>query len=277
MREWQNQKAQAEAVEPKVEGNLALEVDSLAIRREDLIHAQLKATQRKFDRALVVVSEALAKGAVGVSFSGGKDSTVVLDLVRRIDPNSAAAFFDSGAELQGTIQIVADYGVEIIHPRMTLLDMARYVGWWGYHDPVDPDCGFDAKTVLIQEPSEAFVVRRRLSVVAYGLRMQESGGRKVHLATRGELWRGRDRTWYCAPLAKWSLSDVWAYIASRRLRYHPAYDALSAAGIPREAQRIGAAIGSAGAGMGRHWHLRIAEPETWRRLVVEFPALAAQS
>jgi len=37
-------------------------------------------------------------GAVYVSFSGGKDSTVLLDLVRRIYPDVPAVFCDTGLE-----------------------------------------------------------------------------------------------------------------------------------------------------------------------------------
>lgn len=37
-------------------------------------------------------------GAVYISFSGGKDSTVLLDLVRRIYPNIPAVFCDTGLE-----------------------------------------------------------------------------------------------------------------------------------------------------------------------------------
>lgn len=38
------------------------------------------------------------KGQVYVSFSGGKDSTVLLDLARRIYPEIPAVFVDTGLE-----------------------------------------------------------------------------------------------------------------------------------------------------------------------------------
>lgn len=245
-----------------------------ALRPEDFVNARLAAFRSRVDRSLDVIRRAAEIGAVGVSFSGGKDSTVSLDLVRQVLPDAPAAFFDSGAELDGTREMVERAGAETVHPRLTMLDMARYAGWWGYASPVDPDSEFDAKQVLIQEPSETFVVKRGLRVVVHGVRASESHGRAMHVGSRGELYRGRDGTWYCMPLARWSLTDVWAYIASRGLRYHRAYDALSAAGIPREGQRVSGALGERGSGFGRHEALRIVEPETWRRLAVEFPSLA---
>lgn len=250
--------------------------DGSALRPEDYVHAKLGAFARRIDTALSAIARAAATGPLGVSFSGGKDSTVTLDLVRRVVPDAPAALFDSGVELRGTHEMAAHVGAIVIHPRLTMLDLARYAGWWGYADPVDPDVEFDAKQVLIQEPSETFVVRGRLRVVALGLRAQESRGRALHTSSRGELYRGRDGTWYCNPIARWTLADVWSYIASRGLRYHPAYDALSAAGLPRESQRVSGALGERGSGWGRHAALRIIDPDQWHALAREFPSIGLQ-
>ena len=40
------------------------------------------------------------EGGVYVSFSGGKDSTVLLDIVRRLYPDVPAVFSDTGLEYQ---------------------------------------------------------------------------------------------------------------------------------------------------------------------------------
>lgn len=266
-------------VEVEVEGAAMVgrEADGSAIRREDYVHAKLAKFQRRVDASLDVISRASEIGAVGVSYSGGKDSTVCIDLVRAVLPSAPIGFFDSGAELANTHRMVAAVGAQVIHPRLTMLDMARYCGWWGCADPVDADSQFDATLVLIKEPSETFVVKNRLRVITHGVRATESHSRSLHIASRGELYRGRDGTWYCMPLARWELADVWAYIASRGLRYHPAYDVLSDRGIPRESQRVAAALGERGSGWGRHAALRLTEPDTWRRLVAEFPHLGLTS
>lgn len=245
-----------------------------ALRPEDLVWAQLAAHKKKVDRALDVIRRAAEIGAVGVAFSGGKDSTVVLDLVRRVIPDAPVGFFDSGCELESTLDLVRRERAEIVQPRLSILDMARYAGWWDYADPVDPGCPFDAKLILVQEPSEAFVVRRRLRVIVTGLRAEESGARKRNATSRGELHLGADRTWYCAPLAFWKTSDVWAYIASRGLDYNAAYDRMAEARVPRESQRVATLLGERGSGWGRHVYLRRAEPARWRELVREFPGLA---
>lgn len=89
-------------------------------------------------------------------------------------------------------------------------------------------------------------------------------------------WRSWGRgevsvTWYCMPIARWSLSDVWAYIASRGLRYHRAYDVLTERGVERQGQRVAGALGERGSGFGRHSKLRLVDPRLWSRLVTEFP------
>lgn len=65
--------------------------------------------------------------------------------------------------------------------------------------------------------------------------------------------------------------------SARELRYHRLYDVLSARGIPRVAQRVGGALGERGSAWGRHALLRMADPDTWARLVAEFPDLALGS
>lgn len=244
-----------------------------AVTEADHVTARLARFGRLEAAALDVVRDALKIGAVGVSFSGGKDSTVTLDLVRRVAPEAPVAFFDSGCELDETRTLVEHYGAETVTPRMSFPDMARYSGWWGYEPPVDRNCPFRVKTVIIDEPSESFVVKRRLRVVAIGLRMEESYGRKMNSLVHGDLYETSDRTWHCLPIARWKVDDVWAYIAARGLRYHKAYDVMTEMGIPREDQRLGALLGATGEGRGSFAVLRKIEPATWRRLSREFPHL----
>lgn len=248
-----------------------------AIREEDHVWARLDAHRRRVDAALDAIREAAAIGTVGVAFSGGKDSTVTLDLVRQVLPNATAAFFDSGDELADTYEMARHVGAEVIQPRLTMREMARYSGWWGSSDPVDPGCPFDAKRILVGEPSETFVVKRRLRVIAYGLRAEESNGRALHVRARGHLFLAKDRTWYCMPIARWTLQDVWAYIAARGLRYHAAYDAMADARIERESQRVSGLLGERGSGFGRHALLRRFAPRQWAEIVAEFPDIGTRS
>lgn len=244
-----------------------------AVELADRARAGLNGFRARVNRAFDDIAHAANIGRIGVSFSGGKDSTVLLDVVRRVVPDAPAAFFDSGCELQSTYDIVRQYGATVIPARLTFQEMARYCGWWGYADPVDAAADMNAKAVLIDEPAETFVVRERLMVSAVGLRAAESRGRFLNAATRRELYQGSDRTWMLTPLIWWTTDEIWAYIADRNLAYNAAYDRMAEVGIPRAEQRIGSLLGASASQYGRVAQLKRIDLSTYNRLAAEFPLL----
>lgn len=246
---------------------------SKAIRAEDLVHSRTLAYRRRVEQARRVVEQACGIGKIGVSWSGGKDSTVLLHLIRTVVPDAPAALFDSGVEMPATLELARALGVIVIEPRLSAREIGRYCGWWGAVDPVDKGCPFDAKAVLIEEPAEVFVVRWRLSVLGVGLRAEESRARRWVQKTRGPLFQGRDRTWYLMPLLPWRSEDVWAYIAAHDLTYHPAYDAMAQMGLPRDRWRIGMALDATPEALGSLAVLRRVAPDWFAALAAEFPGL----
>lgn len=82
--------------------------------------------KHKIDHSLYVIETFIARtnGQCYVAFSGGKDSTVLLDLVRIIDKTIPAVFVNTGNEFPGIIKFVrhlrddCGYNIEEIHPKM---------------------------------------------------------------------------------------------------------------------------------------------------------------
>jgi 3'-phosphoadenosine 5'-phosphosulfate sulfotransferase (PAPS reductase)/FAD synthetase len=240
----------------------------------DVRRARLRGFQRRVDRARRVIADAAARGQVGIAFSGGKDSTVLLHVVRSVIPNAPAAFYDSGCELPQTYDLVRQYGVTVIQPRMDLLAMCRYGGYWGYPDPTDADATFDFDEVLVKEPARRFAAEYGLAVMALGLRAGESARRALNAGQKGELYFAQYMNlWHLCPLAWWSTDDIWAYIAAHDLPYNVAYDQMAAMGITREQQRVCTLLGADAASFGRFVFLRRVAPDLWNRLAAEFPAL----
>ena len=69
-------------------------------------------------------------GNVYVSFSGGKDSTVLLDLVRRIYPDVPAVYADTGLEYPELKEFVRSKdNVTIIRPKMVFTDVISQYGY----------------------------------------------------------------------------------------------------------------------------------------------------
>ena len=67
---------------------------------------------------------------VYVSFSGGKDSTVLLDLVRQINPNISAVFIDTGLEYPETKEFVKTINnVTILRPKMSFKQVIEKYGY----------------------------------------------------------------------------------------------------------------------------------------------------
>lgn len=67
---------------------------------------------------------------VYVSFSGGKDSTVLLDLVRQDYPRVKAVFVDTGLEYPEIRQFVKTFdNVEWLKPKMTFKQVIQKYGY----------------------------------------------------------------------------------------------------------------------------------------------------
>lgn len=67
---------------------------------------------------------------VYVSFSGGKDSTVLLDIVRKMYPNIKAVYVDTGLEYPEIKRFVKTFdNVDIIRPEMVFKDVIIKYGY----------------------------------------------------------------------------------------------------------------------------------------------------
>jgi len=241
-----------------------------------MAHAQLSSFKRRLSDSLRLIGAVAKDHVLGVSFSGGKDSTVVLDLVRQVAPDVATAFFDSECEYDATYEVVEHYGVQIIHLERSLPELCRYVGAWGAEAEC-PGAEISFTHYLIDEPSRRWAFQDGLSVIVLGLRAQESKGRKMNVRRRGDFYEVESHSCRLRllPIASWSHDDVWAYIASRGLKYNAAYDKMAKLGIPRDSWRVSTLMGMCGAAtMGRYSYLAQVDPKKYNELVRDFPKIA---
>ena len=67
---------------------------------------------------------------VYISFSGGKDSTVLLDLVRQVNPDIPALFVDTGLEYPETKEFIKSIdNVTILRPKMSFKQVIDKYGY----------------------------------------------------------------------------------------------------------------------------------------------------
>jgi len=70
------------------------------------------------------------KGEVYVSFSGGKDSTVLLDIARNLYPDIPAVFFDTGLEYPELKEFVRTFdNVEVRRPNRSFREVIEEFGY----------------------------------------------------------------------------------------------------------------------------------------------------
>lgn len=70
------------------------------------------------------------ENGVYISFSGGKDSTVLLDLVRQVNPNIVGVFVDTGLEFPELKQFVNSFdNITILRPKMSFKQVIEKYGY----------------------------------------------------------------------------------------------------------------------------------------------------
>ena len=99
----------------------------------ELAERQLWTLHQKIDHSVGVIEAFIARtGKVPfISYSGGKDSTVLLDLAHRyVDRDMKAVFCNTGNEYPEIVRFVRDTeNVTIIHPKYTVRQVLEKYGF----------------------------------------------------------------------------------------------------------------------------------------------------
>lgn len=240
-----------------------------ALRAGATAHAMLGLFARRVKRAEAHVAEWLARvERPYVAVSSGKDSTVILDLVRRQRAQTPAVYIDAECSFPETLEwLAATPNLLRFAADEPFLDTLARHGLEG---------GKALERATMQStvwgPIKRLVATHGFDGVCYGLRAEESRERGLHAFTRGAVFRyQRDGLWACQPIWDWSYADVWAYIVSRGLRYCGVYDRMW--DMPHEDQRLSYWAGETKRRHGRYAWLRRNYPDLYRQLVERVPGV----
>lgn len=199
------------------------------------------------------------KGKVYVAYSGGKDSTVLLHLVRSVYPDVPAVFIDTGLEFpeirdhvkqtenvvwlkpeKSFRQVVKEKGYPVIGKEIaTYINLAKrgnekalerfernatQRGYKRYSFMIDAPfkVGSGCCNELKKKPSARY--QRETGRFPYiGTRVEESTLRLQDFVTNGDNnLHAKKQT--SKPLSIWSEEDIWAYIHRYNLPYASIYD-----------------------------------------------------
>ena len=206
--------------------------------------------EKKLEMSHEIIQEALSKfQRYAVAFSGGKDSLVVLHLLRQYKPDILTVFVNTRVEMPETIkyikQLIKDWNLNFVELRgkYTFWDIVRKYGLpatrflsehriqlakkgLAKYEGAPKCCWY-----LKEEPAIKFFHKKHIQCVFFGITWDESYNRKWAIIRKGTLfYHTSHRHYKCYPIAYWSTLDVWRYIEENNLPVNPAYDKVDRVG-----------------------------------------------
>lgn len=159
-----------------------------------------------------------------INFSGGKDSLVVMDLVRKLSPQTPCVFVNTGIEYKETVPYVRSFpNVIEVHPKMSFWDCCDKYGL-----PVSKSKakrhGNACCLELKEKPLKEVYNSEQFDLTFDGLTSSESRQRMMTLKRMGSYYYNKgDKNWKCHPIHNWTVQEVWTYIYINKLSVNPIY------------------------------------------------------
>lgn len=200
-----------------------------------MLHSKTKGYKDRIGEAMKTAAMAIEEtgGNQSLSYSGGKDSTVMLDICMKCGfKGELMQFFYSEYEnpemnLDMADMMARKYGlnlhrVKCYSSKEAWNEAGRFF--------VVPSNGLEKSLVRkvssdFKKQSNGISKERGYMLHFIGMRKSESKQRKMTLGSRGLIYHTKTReSITCCPIGKLTDDDIWAYIISNRLPYISCYD-----------------------------------------------------
>lgn len=175
-----------------------------------LLHSKNNEYKSKVEHSLQIIREAFNKNNCYVSFSGGKDSTVLTHLALSVDSESWVWHWDYGDDL-----MPRPIENEVIS-NLKELGAVNIIVNKRKGDGADTSSGY-----------KQFFKQIYLNKETYNWNMGLIGIRRAESTTRKNKYTNYFQDENCYPLLDWTFEDIWAYIVSNNLPYPQVYDLYS--------------------------------------------------
>ena len=169
--------------------------------------------QKKIDGAIKLlrsISNAKDGEVIEVAYSGGKDSDVILQLVREAEIPYRAIYKNTTIDPPGTIKHVREMGVEVMQPKMSFFKLIERGGF--PHRKARFCCD------VLKE-------YKILDTCVIGIRRDESPKRmeRYKEPTICRVYSKEVRVEQILPILDWTIQDVQEFIEDRKIKLAPVY------------------------------------------------------
>ena len=165
---------------------------------------------KKVERAVKLIQSAAKDDVVEVSYSGGKDSDVILELARMAGIKYRAIYKNTTIDPPGTIAHVKEMGVEILRPKETF---AQLMARKGFPSRVARFCCSVLKEYKV------------LDYTVVGVRADESKKRaeRYKEPETCRVYNSKEKCRQYLPILNWTKQDVADFIKERGIKCHHLY------------------------------------------------------
>lgn len=165
---------------------------------------------KKIDLAIRLLRSIPQDGPIELSYSGGKDSDVILELAKMSGIPFEAIYKNTTIDPPGTIKHCKEMGVTILTPKTTMFDLIEKNGWpsrWS--------------RFCCRNLKEYKVYNRAIQ----GIRRAESTKRKKRYKEPEECrtYNKKDKVRIYYPILNWTDEDVANFIKMRKIKCAPKY------------------------------------------------------
>ena len=166
--------------------------------------------QKKVDRAIRLLQSIPQDGDIEVSYSGGKDSDVILELAKMAGIPYRAIYKATTIDPKGTIAHAREMGAEVIYPKKTFFQL---ISEKGFPNRRSRFCCSVLKEYKVCDRA------------ILGIRRSESQKRmeRYKEPEQCRVFSAKEKVKQYLPILEWTDQDVEEFIKERNIKCHPIY------------------------------------------------------
>lgn len=166
--------------------------------------------EKKVSSAIRLLQSIPQDGIIEISYSGGKDSDVILELAKMSGINYQAIYKNTTIDPIGTLKHCKEKGVTILQPKTTFLQLIAQKGF---------------PTRRARFCCEVLKEYKVLDRAVQGVRRAESSARakRYHEPEICRVYPHKEKVRVYLPILEWTDEDVARFIKERGIQCHPLY------------------------------------------------------